>query len=199
MQNLSNDELFHFALDANKNERHDTAIGYLKQLIENVPDHEQGLFLLGAEYAQVGLFSEAIKYMEKTIELGTTLTAANFQLGLLYMATEEYDNAQESWKTIQQEGENDYIYIFSQALIHLVNNQEEKAKSLLAEGIELNKDNTALNNDMKNVLNSIGKINMFPFQQPKEKNVNLAEENVQEEEDDNSTNQLFLSAYQTTH
>ncbi|WP_354623039.1 hypothetical protein [Psychromonas sp. MME2] len=137
--------------------------------------------------------------MEKTIELGTTLTAANFQLGLLYMATEEYDNAQESWKTIQQEGENDYIYIFSQALIHLVNNQEEKAKSLLAEGIELNKDNTALNNDMKNVLNSIGKINMFPFQQPKEKNVNLAEENVQEEEDDNSTNQLFLSAYQTTH
>ncbi|WP_354623040.1 hypothetical protein [Psychromonas sp. MME2] len=38
MQNLSNDELFHFALDANKNERHDTAIGYLKQLIENVPE-----------------------------------------------------------------------------------------------------------------------------------------------------------------
>lgn len=191
MQNLSNDELFHFALEANKSDRHDIAIGYLKQLIESDPEHEQGLFLLGAEYAQVGLFNEAIKHMEKVVGLTSTLPMANFQLGLLYMAMEEPAKAKASWETVLKSGDDDYIYVFSQALIRLVSNHQDEAKILLQEGLELSNDSD-LNTQMENVLNAIGNVEMVPTAK-EEATIDAAPE---EEE---NTNQLFLSMYQNTH
>lgn len=191
---LSNDELFHFAVDASVNARHDVAIKYLKELTNKEPDHLDGLYLIGAEYAQVGLYDLAIDFMQKALTVNPELRIANFQLGLLFMSTDRYNEAKETWSIIHSDNENDYLSLFSEGLTSLVDNNSIETKRLLTMGIEKNLENVALNNDMQNVLDSLSEI---------VSDTAIIGENTDcqpdvEDEYLNDNNTLFLSAYKNT-
>jgi len=186
---LSNDELLHFAVDASGNARHDVAITYLKELTNKEPSHLDALYLLGAEYAQIGLYDLAVDFMQKALVVDPELRIANFQLGLLFMATERYEQAKETWSIILSDGENDYLSQFSEGLTSLVNNDSVETKRLLTLGIENNKENKALSNDMQNVLDSLTEITSEITI------IDGGNQLDQEDEDINDANTLFLSAY----
>jgi len=191
---LSNDELFHFAVDASANARHDVAINYLKELTNKEPDHLDALYLLGAEYAQIGLYDLAADFMQRALAVAPELRIASFQLGLLFMATDRYNEAKETWSIILSGNENDYLSLFSEGLTSLVDNDAAETRRLLTLGIESNKENLALNNDMQNVLDSLSEV---------ESNTSPIDDNTdtQPDEDEeyiNENNTLFLSAYKNT-
>lgn len=186
---IDTEELLHFAIDASQNRRHDVAIGYLKQLLDNTPDNTEATYLLGAEYAQIGMFDRAKVLMLKALDRQPNLRIAIFQIGLLDMATGEYDSAVSSWERVKSDKE-DYLHCFASGLIYLVQENVAESKHWMTLGIEKNKENEALNRDMQSILESIDHINLTNASKSSGEMIKSRSESELE-----PANALFLSAY----
>ena len=68
--NLTQAELLAVALDASRRNDSGRALVYLKEAASRADASAQALFMLGSEYAQLGLTTEAKASMAKAVELG---------------------------------------------------------------------------------------------------------------------------------
>ena len=150
---LDADELLHLALYATEHDTPDTAIAHLKQLLALDPNHAQGLYLLGALHAEIGLYDKAKAEMAQALALDANLPAtARFQLGLLHITSGEVDKAQAVWQALDNLGEQDALYQFKTGMLHLVKDEFERCATALRAGLALNTLNKDLNSDMQRVL-----------------------------------------------
>jgi len=155
LNNLNQDELLHLALEATRRGEHGASISYLKEGVTRFPDDAKLAYVLGAEFAQIGIYDKAEIEMQRSIFLDPELYTASFQLGLLQMTLSKVEEAKSSWKNIDRLPKEHSLWLFKTGLEYLAIEQYSEARILLEKGIASNDFSPELNRDMDTVLASI--------------------------------------------
>jgi tetratricopeptide (TPR) repeat protein len=155
-------ELTRKALEASARDDSEAAIAYLKEATEQDAGAAVPHFLLGAEYAQIGIIDRAIAEMGRAVANDPDLAIARFQLGLLHLTSGRVDEAAATWQPLEALGELHPLRLFQAGLLQMAHDRFAEAKFLIAEGIERNTDNAALNRDMKMVIARIEQAESAP-------------------------------------
>lgn len=140
------------ALAASARSDAETAIGLLKRAIEIEDRAPVPHYLLGAEYAQIGLYDRAIDEMTQAVRCDPQLAPARFQLGLLHLTGGDAASAEAVWAPLESLPESDPLRIFQRGLVAMAYDRFDDARALLEAGIAVNDSNEALNADMRKVL-----------------------------------------------
>jgi len=151
-ERLDADELLHLAIRASEANQHESSISYLKRALEVAPKNGKIHYMLGAEHAQIGLYDRAIEEMTHAVELDSSLHTATFQLGLLYITSGLVDRAVTAWQPLDKLGAKNPLYLFKAGMLHLARDEFQQAVDMMRKGLELNKNNEALNRDMLRVI-----------------------------------------------
>lgn len=155
---LSQTELFQLAIDASRRKEFDIAIAYLKEAVTRADASPEAYFLLGAEYAQIGMTGQARYAMEAAVALAPGLGMARFHLGLLLLSGGGTGQAVNVLAPLRELGSMHMLTHFSGGLVHLSRNEFTEAVECLRAGIRLNTQNAALNADMQRLIAEIEKL-----------------------------------------
>lgn len=155
MSNLTQDELLHLAVEATRRGEHGSSISYLKEGVSRFPDDAKLAYVLGAEFAQIGIYDKAEYEMQRAIIIDPELYTASFQLGLLQMTLGKVEEAKLSWKNIDNLPKEHSLWLFKTGLEHLSSDQYLEARRLLEQGVESNDFSPELNRDMDVILSSM--------------------------------------------
>ncbi|MGQ5524409.1 hypothetical protein ACUHMQ_14275 [Chitinimonas sp. PSY-7] len=153
---LTVDELMHLALEASERERYDLSITYLKQAVaQPVPPRAEVLFLLGAQYAQIKMFDDAVVWMQRAVEVNPQFDIAVFQLGLLQLMRGDAVAATSTWQRLDSLPDEHALKLFRNGLLALNQNQLEEAAATLRAGLACDYPNAPLLAEMRRVLSNI--------------------------------------------
>lgn len=152
---LDREELFGLALHAVGQQQHTEAVTLLKHAVAHHPEDARLHYLLGVEYAQVGMYDRALVSLEQAIAQDATLDMAVFQLGLLYLTLGQPEQAITAWGELDRLTAEAPLRLFRDGLAHLIRDDFAACRDLLIRGIETNPDNAALNADMQQILDRI--------------------------------------------
>lgn len=162
--NLTQEELLHLAVEATRRGEHGASISYLKEGVSRFPNDAKLAYVLGAEFAQIGMHDKAESEMQRAISIDSELYTASFQLGLLQLTLGKVDEAKSTWENINKLPKEHALWQFKTALEHLAAGENVEAKTLLESGIVSNDFSLELNNDMQMVLDSISGEDVKPEQ-----------------------------------
>lgn len=154
---LEAEEYLNVALEAIRLHDHRQAIVCLKEGRLAYPDDARLAYLLGAEYAQIGMPEQADAEMERALLLNPDLHAARFQLGLLRMTGGQPDLAREAWRDLDVLPVGHAFRLFRDALEALARDDFPRALELLDQGMLANDFSGDLNRDMAALGQRIGK------------------------------------------
>lgn len=152
---LDQEELFQLALQAMESQQHAEAVALLKQGVRNDGEDARLRYLLGAEYAQIGLFERAVAELEQAVTLQPSLLMAVFQLGLLYLTQGQPDRAEQAWQGLDALAAEHPLQLFRQGLLHLIRDEFANCRQSLEQGIAANQLVPMLNEDMKRILSQL--------------------------------------------
>jgi tetratricopeptide (TPR) repeat protein len=152
---LDSEELIHLALQATNRLDSGTAIEYLKRLLSLDPEHPEALYLLGAQEAQIGLFSRALEHMSRAVTLRPGMEIARFQLGWLQMNSGDTPSAEQTWLPLDALGEEHPFVLFKKGLLHLGRGETAQSLRCLEQGIAANTMNAPLNTDMATLVEHV--------------------------------------------
>lgn len=155
---LTHVELLAVALEASRRGDAAQALACLKASAERPDAPAQALFMLGSEYAQLGLVDPAKAAFGRAVARGPDFPLARFQLGMLHLTCGEVDAARDVWAPLAALAASHpqaYLACFCRGLCHLVAEEFSLAMQALADGLALNNDNPPLNDDMRRVLDAI--------------------------------------------
>ncbi|MGI0118573.1 hypothetical protein [Zooshikella sp. RANM57] len=192
-ENLNLDELFHCALSASEQGDHAQSITLLKECIQQ-EDRAIYYYMLAAEHAEIGLYQYAIEEMTLAINKDPSLWIAKFQLSLLYLTVSNIEEAVKVWYELKDSNANSYLRIFAEGLVYIQEGNTYLGIKKLKEGIEANKENNPLNNDINNIIQSLEENDINEKAQVND------EDNESKLEDksnkDSAINKIFISKYQ---
>ncbi|POZ63778.1 hypothetical protein C2I19_01625 [Chromobacterium alticapitis] len=149
---LDQEELFQLAVHAMENQQHAEAVTLLKQGVLNDGSDARLRYLLGAEYAQIGLFDRAAAEMEHAVALQPDLVMAVFQLGLLYLTQGRPEQAVQTWLGLDPLPQDHPLQLFRQGLQHLIRDEFAESRESLTQGMSANQLVPALNADMQRIV-----------------------------------------------
>lgn len=152
---LDQAELQQLALNASATNDSASALGYLKEAVSRADATATAHYLLGAEYAQIKMYERAIGEMEAAIALDPTLSVARLQLGMLWLGADQPGRASEVLAPLDELARDNPLSRFGAGLRYLVAEDLTAALRSLAEGVDLNASNPALNNDMRSIMRHI--------------------------------------------
>jgi tetratricopeptide (TPR) repeat protein len=155
MNNLTQEELLHLAVEATRRGEHGASISYLKEGVSRFPNDAKLAYVLGAEFAQIGIYDKAELEMQRAISIDPELYTASFQLGLLQMTLGKVEEAKLSWKNIDKLPNEHSLWQFKTGLEQLAAEQYLNARKLIEQGIVSNDFSPELNRDMDTILTSI--------------------------------------------
>jgi tetratricopeptide (TPR) repeat protein len=181
INNLTQEELLHLAVEATRRGEHGSSISYLKEGVTRFPDDAKLAYVLGAEFAQIGIYDKAENEMQRAILLDPELFTASFQLGLLQMTLGKVEEAKLSWKNIDKLPKEHSLWLFKTGLEELAAEKFAIARELLSQGISSNDFSPELSKDMTTILESM----------PPEE-VNDGSKNT-----DSAAGQVWLNAYKS--
>ncbi|MES2934652.1 MAG: tetratricopeptide repeat protein, partial [Pseudomonadota bacterium] len=147
--------LLALAISASTAANSDAAITYLREAVSRLDATAEMHFLLGSEYAQIKLYSDAIAQMEAAIAIDPSQALVRFQLGLLWLTSGNAVQAEQVLLPLEALGNNSPFSYFGCGLCHLMRDQFEDAKVCLYQGIALNTQNLPLNADMRRIITAI--------------------------------------------
>jgi tetratricopeptide (TPR) repeat protein len=154
-EELDVEELFHVALEASRTDRHEQAITALKKAVKLQPQGARQHYLLGAEYAQIGLYDRAMAEFAETVRLAPDLHIARFQQGLLLLTSGKAADALTALAPLANLGAQEPLRFFAVGLTKLTEDRFAEAIEALEEGIRLNAANPALSADMRALIDRI--------------------------------------------
>lgn len=154
-KDLDEGEFLHLALHAMQAGHHDEAISLLRRLVAAFPANANAHYLLGAEHAQIGLYDRAFKDFGQALRVQPQLAAARFQLGLLHLTCGQMSDAEAVWSPLDELPADDPWRMFKSALVHLAHDELRACAQGLRAGIDCNRGNPALNQDMERLLADI--------------------------------------------
>jgi len=152
---LDAQELLHLGLYAVDQDEPHQAIECLKRCLRLEPENAKATYLLGALYAQIGLYDRAKATLVRAIALNPAEHTASFQLGLLHLTSNELPEAHAVWARLDDLPPEHFLNSFRKGLLALVEDNFVTSAALLEKGIAANKLNEALNNDMRGLLASV--------------------------------------------
>ncbi|BBM00365.1 hypothetical protein [Microbulbifer sp. GL-2] len=180
---LDAEELFHCALEASNLKYHERAIELLKRSI-SLEDHPAKRLFLAAEHAEIKLYDRAIEGMQTTISLAPELWIAHFQLGQLYLVTQEISEAKKVWShLVNSTNSPSYFQEFARGLLAIADGNTEEGIELLRGGIAENSENPALNKDIEKIIEATANQGS-PQEKPQIKN-----------NENSAVNKMLLSKY----
>ncbi len=155
---LDQDELLQLAKNASGSDDSATAIAYLKEAVSRADATGAAHYLLGAEYAQIGMYERAVNEMESALALDPALATARLQLGLLWIGGGAVERAESVLAPLAELAADDPLRQFGAGLALLIKNQLDDAAARLEQGIALNPGNAALNQDMRKIIDEIARV-----------------------------------------
>lgn len=179
--NFDTDELFHLALQKSQAGTHDEAIHYLKAALTREPQARIH-YLLGAEYAEIGMRDRAIDQISQALVLDNSLHMASYQLGLLHFLNGDNDPARSVWKPLLHLSTTDPLHHLGLGLTAILDSEPTIANKALRTAKSLNKNNPALERDIDNLLKHLEKNDPF-----------MSEESTNKD----ALNQLLISRYES--
>lgn len=147
-------EYLHLAINASNKGDHHAALSYLKEALNREPENAKVLYLLAAEYAELGLFDRAIEGMQQCLQLDPNIEMARFQLGLLFAQANKADDARAHWQQLAT-ASDEALKVFGSAMIELLQDDTDSAAISLSLGISKCANNPALKRDMEQLLSRI--------------------------------------------
>lgn len=145
------DETLKLAIHASEHEDTHSAIRYLTELLNIQPDHGAACYFLAMQYAEIGLFERAITTLQHAVEINPTFDIAQFQLGLLYLQTQQTLQAEQIFSGLSVSSHDPALTAFSLGYLALFKEQIPNAIHHFQEGIAVC-SNDALSNDIKRVI-----------------------------------------------
>lgn len=146
---LSQTELLALALEATRRGDSGHAMAYLKEACTRGDASAQAHFLLGSEYAQIGLTDQACEHFQRALDLNVEFSLARFQLGLLHLTNGRPQEAVHTWAPLSALGSDHPLESFRAGMQHLIRDEFVPCLQHLERGIALNVDNPALNANMQ--------------------------------------------------
>lgn len=156
MAEFNAEELFHLAIVASGKGDHEKAILNLKTCVEMQPTGK-ALYLLGAEYAEIGMFARAFEVMNEAIALEPELWMAHFHAGLVQLVLRNLVAAESAWRALDVLGDSNPLVLFKTGLVEIETGSVSNGVEHVKRGILLNKDIPELNRDMERVLENVQK------------------------------------------
>lgn len=151
---LDAQELLHLGMHAVGNNDPRQAVECLKRCLQLEPDHPQATYMLGAVYAQIGMYDRAKDNMSRAIVLNPAEHTARFQLGLLHLTSGKAAEAEEVWSHLDVLPSDHFLNLFRVGLLALAQDDFARCVQSLEQGIAANISNEPLNTDMRKVLES---------------------------------------------
>ena len=145
------DETLKLAIHASEHGDAHSAIRYLTELLNIQPDHGAACYFLAMQYAEIGLFERAITTLQHAVEINPTFDIAQFQLGLLYLQTQQTLEAEQIFSGLSLSSHDPALTAFSLGYLALFKEQIPNAIHHFQEGIAVC-SNDALSNDIKRVI-----------------------------------------------
>jgi tetratricopeptide (TPR) repeat protein len=152
---LTQKELLALALEATRRGDAAHSLAYLKEAAARDDATGEAYFLLGSEYAQIGMFDEAVSNMQRAVDLAPEFPIARFQLGLLHLTSGRADEARQALTPLSDLGDQHALAVLARGLDHLIADEFPECVRCLEHGIELNTDNPALNTDMQQLVERV--------------------------------------------
>jgi tetratricopeptide (TPR) repeat protein len=127
----------------------------LVEAVQSDPTNAKNLYLLGAEFASLGRYDEAMQAMHHAVVLDPGLYMAHFQLGLLHLTSARPVEAIAAWAPLEALPHETYLRQFKEGLEALIRDDFAACIALLESGIRANPENSALNRDMAMLLERV--------------------------------------------
>lgn len=180
MTMLDHAELFQLALNAAAGDDHGAAIAYLKAAAGRETATAATHYLLGAEYAQVGMFDRAAAAMAVAIGIDPALWTARIQLAMLYLSDGLMEKAVAVLQPLRRADAAAAWHAYADGLLRLSEGDLTGASLALADAIVGHPEFSALNRDMQRINDKISGQLGLP---------------VADGEPDDEAGNFFLSAY----
>ena len=127
----------------------------LRAAISRDPGNAELRYLLGAELAERREYPEAVVQMRTALDINPKLHFARLQLGLLYLTMSQPDDSLATWAPLEELDESAALKAFKRGLEALIRDDFSACIGYLQRGIDLNKHNTTLNDDMSQLIERV--------------------------------------------
>ncbi len=127
----------------------------LHAAIAREPGNAELRYLLGAELAQRREYPEAVVQMRTALDINPKLHFARLQLGLLYLTMSQPDDSLAIWAPLEELDESAALKAFKRGLEALIRDDFSACIGYLQQGIDLNKQNATLNDDMSQLIEKV--------------------------------------------
>jgi tetratricopeptide (TPR) repeat protein len=124
----------------------------LRAAVQRDPANAELRYLLGAELAQLRAYPEAVDSFRSALEINPKLHFARLQLGLLYLTMAQPEHSLSVWAPLEELDETAALKAFKRGLEALIRDDFPACIGFLQQGIDLNKHNTTLNDDMTQLI-----------------------------------------------
>lgn len=151
---LDTSELIHLAMHASKKGDTHAALNYLKDALEQEPGNAVARYLLAAEHAEIGLYDRAIDGMKEALALAPEIEIAAFQLGLLFLQTNQPEPALATFEELADRALDPALQSFARAYQHLIRDDVATAITGFSEGLACC-SNDHLKGDIQRVLDRL--------------------------------------------
>ncbi|MGN7838590.1 tetratricopeptide repeat protein [Stenotrophomonas sp. 22385] len=151
---LDIDELLRLSIDAVSRDRTPDAMVLLKTVIERDPAHVYAIYLLAAQYAQLGMVDRAEHGFKKVVVGASSLPIARFQYGQLLMGQGRNEEAADMLAPILEQVDD--LGAYARALSAAGQDRIQDSLRELDRGLELPQSIPALTIDMRRLREQLG-------------------------------------------
>ncbi len=149
------DTLLEQATAAASADDHTTALRLLKEAAERFDQRADIAYALGAEYAYLELFDAAEAQMQQALALDAELHAARFHLGLVLVTRSRFEEAMQTWQTLDALPEKHALHCYKKAFDALAEDQFAPARKHIDAGLKASGSNAALDDQMRRLRDSL--------------------------------------------
>ena len=148
------EEYLHLAIHASSVGNPHACMTYLKEVLEQQPEHATALYLLAIQHAEIGLLERAISGLQAALAMKPELDIARFQLGMLLIDRRRPAEAKAQLAALK--GCRDpALRAYGEGMIALADNNLVLAREKLALGFSHPATNAALSVLMRRLLDGL--------------------------------------------
>lgn len=152
---LSQEELVQLGMQAARSGDAGDALAFFKEAAGRPDASALACHALGAHYAQLRLYEQAVVAMQRGLQLAPQLHAARVQLGLLHLTMGSVEQARQVLQALTSVADQQPYPAFAAGLLALSEDRLTEALVLLRQGIVHGGAGTLLDEDMARLADAI--------------------------------------------
>ncbi|AKM07978.1 hypothetical protein AM2010_1916 [Pelagerythrobacter marensis] len=141
-----------------KLERGDGDRDAIETYLSSHPDDPRLHFMLGSVLVEQGDAIAAHGALERAVVLAPEFHIARYQLGFFELTSGEADRALSTWGPLLRLSDENYLRKFVEGFTFLIRDEFPAAVVKLREGVALNRENEAVNDDIRLLVSQVEKL-----------------------------------------